>query len=114
MKPLHERNSPAHGLPKIVFFGLFSAPPQNQLACGRYYDPSVLFGRGEMSEHFIEALGSRFRRSTCGRCGEPVEWLGEAIRVDCVEGRFEILHVCLPCVRVCDAQAGRGEEAQAA
>jgi hypothetical protein len=48
---------------------------------------------------YIEASGVRLRRPTCGRCGEPVEWLGEAIRIDLAEGGFQILHVCLPCRR---------------
>jgi hypothetical protein len=49
--------------------------------------------------HFVEAYGHRFRRSTCGRCGEPVEWLGEALRINRAEGGFTMLPVCLPCVR---------------
>jgi RNase P subunit RPR2 len=48
---------------------------------------------------YIEASGVRLRRPTCGRCGEPVEWLGKAIRIDLAEGGFTILHVCLPCMR---------------
>lgn len=52
-----------------------------------------------MRGHFIEANGTRLRRSTCGRCGEPVGWLGEAIRVDLAEGGFQIVHCCLPCLR---------------
>lgn len=61
-----------------------------------------------MSEHFIEVLGNRFRRSTCGRCGLPCIYLGEAIRVELAEGGFVVLHVCLTCARACDAQAELG------
>ena len=67
-----------------------------------------------MSEYFIEASGRRFRRSTCGRCGEVVEWLGEAIRVDLSEGgRFQIVHSCWPCLRRSRLSARR-EEVRAA
>ena len=48
---------------------------------------------------YIEVNGRRLRRPTCGRCGEPVGWLGEAIRVDLAEGSFQIVHCCLPCLR---------------
>jgi RNase P subunit RPR2 len=48
---------------------------------------------------FVEGLGRRFRRSTCGRCAEPVEWLGEAVRVDLAEGGFQVVHCCLPCLQ---------------
>lgn len=69
---------------------------------------------------YIEATGVRLRRPTCGRCGEPVEWLGEAIRIDLAEGGFQIVHACLPCVRrsrlnvVLGGSAGHGTEARAA
>jgi RNase P subunit RPR2 len=69
---------------------------------------------------YIEASGVRLRRSICGRCCLPCVWLGEAIRVDLAEGGFEILHVCLPCVRrsrLSVAAGGRvryGREVQAA
>lgn len=56
---------------------------------------------------YIEASGVRFPRPTCGRCGEPVEWLGEAIRVDLAEGGFQIVHACLPCVRRSRLSAAR-------
>jgi hypothetical protein len=58
---------------------------------------------------YIEASGIRLRRPTCGRCGEPVEWLGEAIRIDLAEGGFQIIHVCLPCLRRSRLSVTRGE-----
>lgn len=68
-----------------------------------------------MRRHFIEAPGVRLRRSTCGRCGEPVEWLGEAIRVDLAEGgRFQVVHSCWPCLRRARLRAISGKEVLAA
>lgn len=58
--------------------------------------------------HYIKASGVRLRRPTCGCCGEPVEWLGEAIRIDLAEGGFQILHVCLPCQRFLCSDSARG------
>lgn len=67
-----------------------------------------------MSEHFIEAFGNRFPRSICGRCGLPLVWLGESIRVDLAEGGFVILPICLPCVRRARAIAALGIRREAA
>jgi hypothetical protein len=38
-----------------------------------------------------------FPRPDCLRCGEPVEWLGEALRIECAEGRAVVAHVCRAC-----------------
>jgi hypothetical protein len=38
-----------------------------------------------------------FPRADCLRCGEPVEWLGEALRIECAEGRAVVAHVCRDC-----------------
>lgn len=43
-------------------------------------------------------VADTFRRAACARCEEPVITLGEAIRVDRVEGGFEIIHLCTECV----------------
>lgn len=40
-----------------------------------------------------------FPRPACLRCGAPVEWLGEALRIDCAEGRAVVAHVCRGCQR---------------
>jgi RNase P subunit RPR2 len=42
-------------------------------------------------------VANTFRRATCARCEEPVIALGAAIRVDRVEGGFEIIHLCAEC-----------------
>jgi hypothetical protein len=63
---------------------------------------------------FVEAFGVRYLRSICGHCGLTCVSLGEAIRVDCAEGRFVILHVCMPCVKRRALRAGHGREARAA
>ncbi|MDQ3256969.1 MAG: hypothetical protein M3R15_24270, partial [Acidobacteriota bacterium] len=42
-------------------------------------------------------VAGTFRRATCARCEAPVIALGEAIRVERVEGGYEILHVCAAC-----------------
>jgi hypothetical protein len=72
------------------------------------------------SLNYVEASGVRLPRSTCGRCGLPCVWLGEAIRVDLAEGGFTVVHSCLPCLmrsRLGAARglsAGRGREVRAA
>lgn len=55
-----------------------------------------------------------FRRVACCECGNFCFWLGEAVRVECAEGRFEILHACLPCVRNRASRAELREEVKAA
>jgi RNase P subunit RPR2 len=42
-------------------------------------------------------VANTFRRTTCARCEDPVIALGAAIRVDRVEGGFEIIHLCAEC-----------------
>ncbi len=42
-------------------------------------------------------VANTFRRATCARCEETVISLGAAIRVDRVEGGFEIIHLCAEC-----------------
>lgn len=106
------RPSPiADGSPKIVVFGLFSAWPDNSTRSQVKGGECIKnISRNDPLNH-VEANGARLRRATCGRCGEPVRWLGEAIRVDCVEGRFVVLHVCLTCTRACAAPGIRREAA---
>ena len=73
--------------------------------------------RTEMRRHIFKrraAYVESFRRVDCARCGLPVMTLGEAVGVDCAEGRFVVIHVCLPCVRGRALQAERGEEVRAA
>lgn len=38
-----------------------------------------------------------FPRPACLRCGEPVEWLGEALRIECAEGRAVVAQICRGC-----------------
>jgi hypothetical protein len=40
-----------------------------------------------------------FPRPACLRCGETVVWLGEALRIECAEGRAVVAHVCRGCSR---------------
>lgn len=40
-----------------------------------------------------------FPRPACLRCGETVVWLGEALRIECAEGRAVVAHVCRGCQR---------------
>lgn len=67
-----------------------------------------------MRGYFIEAYGRRFRRATCGRCGQTCAFTAEAIRVDLAEGGFQIVHSCWPCLRRTRLNAVRGKEALAA
>jgi hypothetical protein len=42
-------------------------------------------------------VADTFPRPACLRCGEPVVWLGEALRIECAEGRAVVAHVCRVC-----------------
>lgn len=79
--------------------------------------PSAPARLGTFRSTFVEAFGQRFRRTICGRCSFFCVALGEAVRVDRAEGGFEVLHVCLSCVRRARpavAPAGRGQMRRAA
>jgi hypothetical protein len=58
--------------------------------------------RAVVSAPFREAwrrahVEDTFPRPACLRCGETVVWLGEALRIECAEGRAVVAHVCRGC-----------------
>jgi hypothetical protein len=69
--------------------------------------------RQHYSLNYVEGLGRRFPRSTCGLCVRPCVWLGEVIRVDLAEGGFQVV-LCLPCRQRSHLNADCGTKVRAA